>query len=528
MTDFNDELTQEEQEVLDGLTNPDQRPEEKYDWDEEFQRGIIGLLLNDRWFATQCRDLVKPSYFMDERHRLVVEILFSLMEQYKTFPSKVQVVQEVKQHISSKDDQAKFHYTAETELIYKKYVPGLESREYFLDKIVNFAKLMGLKIAFDQSLALIKRDRESESTWLKIQETLKGALLVDRNFDEGLDYFQTFEERYERMKQEEEQRERFTSGFPAIDDALLGGGPHRGEIYSWIGLSGSGKSLALVGAALKNVLELEKRVLYVSLEMGEDSIAERFDAQLSQVGINKLQECKDLVKTAFEKFCEDKEDKRMLLIKQFPAGVLTVATLKAYLQQLQMVNFHPDLIVVDYIGEMKDYPGMPTYESRYRIVRDLRGLATEESVCVFTAMQPNKDAREAQKKDGGLHGGDGVIDDTNLADSYGQIRPLDGCWSINQMQAEKEANIARIFVIKHRHGKSRFTCWAKFDKDTLKMDQISEDTYNKIWKEYSFKKTERSADLNEQADMIVKKKKKFSNDVGYDDPDSPDIQPELN
>lgn len=527
MTDFDDELTPEEQVEFDELTEV--RSHEKYDWDEEFQRGIVGLLLNDKWFATQCKDLVKPSYFMDERHRLVVEILFSLMEQYKTLPSKMLVIQEVKEKIENKDDQAKYHYITETELIYKKHVPGLESREYLLDKIVNFAKLMGLKIAFDQSLALIRRDRESESTWLKIQETLKGALLVDRNFDEGLDYFQTFEERYARMQQEEEQRERFTSGFPAIDDALLGGGPHRGEIYSWIGLSGSGKSLALVGAALKNVRELEKKVLYVSLEMGEDSIAERFDAQLSDVEINKLQEYKDLVKNAFDKFCEDRQDKRRLLIKQFPAGTMTVATLRAYLQQLQMVNFIPDLIVIDYIGEMKDYPGIPTYESRYRIVRDLRGLATEENVCIFTAMQPNKDAREAQKKDGGLHGGDGVIDDTNLADSYGQIRPLDGCWSINQMQAEKEAGIARIFVIKHRHGRSRFTCHAKFNKETLKMDQISEDTYNKIWKEYSFKKTERTADLNDQVEMIVKKKvKKFTDDAGYEDPDNPDIQPELN
>jgi hypothetical protein len=207
---------------------------------------------------------------------------------------------------------------------------------------------------------------------------------------------------------------------------------------------------------------------------------------------------------------------------------MTVATLKAYMQQLQMMGFTPDLLVIDYIGEMKDYPGIPTYESRYRIVRDLRGLATEDNICIFTAMQPNKDAREAQKKDGL---GDGVIDDTNLADSYGQIRPLDGCWSINQMQAEKEAGIARIFVIKHRHGKSRFTCWARFNKETLQMKQISELEYNKIWREYSFKKTDRAADVDAQADMLAaklkKSKKKFSDDMGYDDPDSPDVQPTL-
>lgn len=532
MHNFDDEaLSPEEQAELNGLTNPDnQDSKEKYKWDEEFQRTIIGLLLNDRWFCTQCRDLIKPSYFTDERHQIVCRILFSYVDQYKSIPTKTVVLQEVKNKINYKDEKAQFEYTAETELIYKKYVPGLETREYLLDKIINFAKLMSLKTAFDQSLSYIKRDPDSDETWSRIQDVLKDALLVDRNFEPGLDYFQTFEERYERMLKEEETRERFTSGFDKIDDALLGGGCHRGEIYSWIGLSGSGKSLALVGAALQNVIRLGKKVLYVSLEMGEDAIAERFDAQLANVDINKLQEYRDKVRAAFEEKINGEIDKRLLIIKQFPAGSMTVATLRAYMQQLQLLGFTPDLVVIDYIGEMKDYPGVPTYESRYKIVRDLRGLATEDNICIFTAMQPNKDAREAQKKDGF---GDGVIDDTNLADSYGQIRPLDGCWSINQMQAEKEAGIARIFVIKHRHGRSRFTFHAQFDKHTLQIRQISEENYNKIWKEYSFKKTQTSSDMDSQTEMVNKiissnSKKKFINDSGYDDPDSPDVQPPLN
>ena len=389
---------------------------------------------------------------------------------------------------------------------------------------------MALKSAFDNSLNLIKKDPESEDTWVKIQSVLKDALLVDRNFEEGLDYFSTFEERYERMKKNEDSLERFTSGFKKIDDALLGGGTHRGEIYSWIGLSGSGKSLALVTAALKNVIELNKRVLYVSLEMDEDKIAERFDAQISGVNINNLQENKEIVQKAFEETVKDKDDNKLLVIKQFPAGSMNVSTLRAYLHQLYIVGFKPDLVVIDYIGEMKDYPGMPTWESRYRIVRDLRGLATEENICIYTAMQPNKDAREAQKKDGL---GDGVIDDTNLADSYGQIRPLDGCWSINQMQAEKDAGIARIFVIKHRHGKSRFTFYVQYNKDTLGMSQISENQYNELWKQVKFDKIDKKEDVEAQAEELKrmnekrKKKKIKFEDSGYDDPDEPDTQPDL-
>ena len=200
---------------------------------------------------------------------------------------------EVRRATTNRDMKVQFEYLAEVELIYKKFVPGLETREYLLDKILNFAKLMSMKSAFDKSIALVKRDAESEETWTTIREMLRQALIVDRNFEEGLNYFETFEERYQRMAKEEETRERFTSGFQAIDDALLGGGCHRGEIYSWIGLSGSGKSLALVGAALQNVLQLGKKVLYISLEMGEDAIAERFDAQLADVNINELQNMRE-------------------------------------------------------------------------------------------------------------------------------------------------------------------------------------------------------------------------------------------
>ena len=527
MDERNDEtLSQEEELQLEQLTNPDAIVmDERYKYDEEFQRSIMGLLLNDNWFAVQSKDIIKPIYFVDERHQLLCRIVFAHLEKYCSIPSKIVVFQELSEKIANRDDKAKYHYSAETELIYKKYVPGLESRQYHLDKIVTFAKLMGLKDAFNKSLDLIRKDPESNETWTEIQELLKNAILVERNFEVGLDYFQTFEERYKRMEQDEESKEHFTSGFEMIDHALIGGGPHRGEIYSWIGLSGSGKSLALVGAALRNVMQLGKKVLYVSLEMDQDSIAERFDAQLSNVEINSLQEKKDLVRLAFEEFGKDKKDRRMLIIKQFPAGAMTVNTLRAYLQQLYMTEFRPDLVVVDYIGEMQDYPGIPTYESRYRMVRDLRGLATEDNFCIFTAMQPNKDAREAQKKDSSL--GDGVIDDTNLADSYGQIRPLDGCWSINQMQAEKEAGIARIFVIKHRHGKSRFTCHAQFDMKTLQIKQISETKYNEIWKRYSFEKTSKISDGESVADSFIGKAAKFKDDSGYEDPDSPDVRPEL-
>lgn len=520
----------EEIKKLSSLIDPEEEEvDKKYEWDVDFQRLIVGLLLNDRWFLLQCRDLIKFNYFVDEVHQQICRILFNYLDKFNSIPRKTFVLQEIREIIKSKDSEVQNHYLTETELIYSKFIPNLEERDYLLEKITNFAKLMAIKSAFDSCLGIIKKDSESEDAWIKIESILRTALLVDRNFEAGLDYFETFEERYERMKKSEEAQEIFTSGFKEIDDALLGGGTHRGELYSWIGLSGTGKSLALVTAAIRNILQLNKKVLYVSLEMDQDKIAERFDAQLSNVAINKLQENENVVKQAFNEFKSDKNDSRMLIIKQFDAGSLTVNMLRAYLNQLRMVDFDPDLVIIDYIGEMKDLPDMPTYESRYRIVRDLRGLATQENICIFTAMQPNKNAREAQRI---TNTGDGVIDDNNLADSYGQIRPLDGCWSINQMQAEKEAGVARIFVIKHRHGKSRFTFHVEYNNETLAMTEISKTKYDTIFKDYQFRKDKLASELQQKESKKSNKKSgAFSNDAGYNnqelnepdfDPDQPD------
>lgn len=517
-------------EKISRLINPDDSAnQEKYNWDENFQRDIAGLLLNDRWFSLQCRDLIKFQYFTDEVHQQLCRVVFNYLDKYNHIPKKTFVIQEVLDLVKNKDAEIQNHYINETNLIYEAFVPNLEDRDYLLEKITNFAKLMAIKSAFDVCLGIIKKEPEGDNTWTKIQTVLKEALLVDRNFEEGLDYFATFEERYQRMKQNEEAQEIFTSGFKAIDDALIGGGPHRGEMFSWIGLSGTGKSLALVTAALRNITQLNKKVLYVSLEMDEDKIAERFDAQLCNTEIGTLQENEETVKSRLKEFIGEKEDPKMLVIKQFPAGAMTVNTLKAYLQQLHVIGFRPDLIIVDYIGEMKDHPNMPTYESRYRIVRDLRGLATEEDVCIFTAMQPNKSARDAQKIDNNL--GDGVIDDSNLADSYGQIRPLDGCWSINQMHCEKEAGVARIFVIKHRHGRSRFTFHVQYNDKTLAMSGIGKELYTKIMSEAAFKKDKAASELasKEKSKQYNKKENKsasFSSDIGYNsidyNPDEPD------
>ena len=258
--------------------------------------------------------------------------------------------------------------------------------------------------------------------------------------------------------------------------------------------SGAGKSLALVKTAMANLMQ-GRKVLYVSLEMDEYKTANRFDAQLADIPVMGLLQEKDEVIKALKAWISDFDDPNRLYIKQFAAGSADITTIRAYMSQLSLHGFVPDLVIVDYVGELKDAPGMKTYESRQRLVRDLRGLAVEAKICAFTAMQVGRAGREAMEK--------GYIDDSALADSQGQIRPLDALWSINQTDAEQQCGVGKIFVIKHRNGASRFTIYFQRNRATLDMSEISAETYKARMSEYQ-QKTSDNVDIDNRATKATK------------------------
>lgn len=479
-------LTEAEAKQLEALTNPEDQVLNEYKWNEDYQRQILAMLLVDRWFLTQSVTLIKSNYFTNEAHKLICKKLFDFFEKYKTMPTKIIIRQELEDSLVDRDVKIKDHYINEFNVVLDHYISGLDTRDALLDKIANFSKVQALKNAFNESLDALKKAPDAEKTWTDIREKLKLALMVERNTDLGLDYFNTLEDRYDRMANAIQNGEVFTSGYEPIDNALAAGGPQRGEMYCFVGLSGTGKSRCLVATASENVKK-DKKVLYVSLEMDQDSIATRFDSLFTNIGTRNLIDNRDDAIQILKDQVADKEDNKLLIVKRFAGGTMDVNLLRAYYSQLVLNGFKPDVVIIDYIGEMKDAPGIPVHESRYRIVRDLRGFAVEEQICVFSALQPNKSGREAQKT--------GFIDDENLADAFAQIRPLDGCWSLNQVQEEKDGGIARLFVIKHRNGKSRFVTWLKYDDETLRVSSITKETFMALAKKAAAEKQVRASDM---------------------------------
>lgn len=497
-------LSKEEQLILETLVDPEVQAAEQYKLDQDIQRHIIGMLLTDRAFLLQSMDLVSPLYFTSEVHQQICRILFKHFNKYSVLPHKFYVVQALKDLLVDREPAIQTYYLGELNTTYDYYIPGIESRDFLLDRITNFAKIQAIKAAFSKSLDLLKKDAESEETWFKIDTLLQQARSVDRRFEVGLEYFQNPEERYLRMMAAIAAGDYFPTGFPTIDNALGNGngsgGMCRGEIGAFMGLSGSGKSRILASIAVKN-LEFNKRVLYVSLEMSEDDIAERFDAALADtaklhdVTINNLVAKKDIVIQALKGFVSDKEDPRMLVIKQFPAGSLDVSSFRAYYTQLLIYGFRPDLVIVDYVGEMKDFPGLATHESRPRIVKELRGFASENNVCVLTAIQANAKGKEMLKEV------EGVLDESAQAEAFGQTRPMDAFWTINQTKEEALADLGRIYAEKHRSAKAKMVLYTSYDPATLQIKEISENEYNIRLKEQRHKMAEKAKEHDMDKDL---------------------------
>ena len=449
---------------------PDEDMEDQqYRWDEEFQRHIIALFVSDRNFFLQSLDTVKSSYFTNKAHQKTCSILFDYFKKYKVLPTKAIIAQEIKNDL--KDNKSLPYYLGEVNVLYEYFQPGLEHREYLQDKIAYFAKMQSFKAAFNSGLKLMEKNPESEETWARIHEEMRKAMMTDRNFEIGVNYLKTIKERYERMAEQETGEERFILGLPSIDREIKGGGYPRGSVVSIVADSGVGKSVMLACITATNLLRGKKGV-YISLEISEDEVAERLDAILAGLPVQTLLSNKEQIWEKLENLKGvNYEDEMTLVIKQFPAKSADVNTLRAYINQLKFHNFTPDFVIVDYIGEMKHHPDMKTYESRELLASELHALGVEEKVFIATAMQPNRGSKDAQQN---THK---HIGQEHLADAYGSMRPLTGCIMLMQNDSENRLGIGRGWVEKQRSGKSKYMVYLQFDKQTLRITEITRDAY---------------------------------------------------
>lgn len=430
-----------------------------YKFSENIQRGILYLFKNDEWFYTQIMNLVKPEYFEFPCHANIFSIVKAHHEKYAKIPKDDFIIEQARNNYVSPNHPLS-DYTDELEYINRIDSSMLNDREYFVDIIEAFARKESAKEAIKKGIVLLNEGRIDE-----IEPLIRKAISISRIVDNGQTYFNDYQGRWERLSKSAGE-DKYKTLLPGLNKSLDGGLGVK-ELAMVIAPPGVGKSLFLVNQAVTSLME-NRKVLYVSLEMSEDKIAQRFDSVITMLPQLKLKSPASIpeVKRRMDRF-QAKFDSSKLIIKEFPCSQLNANGLRAYLSQLhQAEDFVPDVICIDYLELMRPTKEIQhEYQAQQRIADELRGLAMEYKCLIWTATQTNRQGRSVR-----------IITDLELGDCYGKIRPCDFAVSLNQTEEEYEGGTMRVYVVKSRNGRPRFTINAEIDYSNLTImegDEIS-------------------------------------------------------
>ena len=236
---------------------------------------------------------------------------------------------------------------------------------------------------------------------------------------------------------------------PELDKKeLLNGGSGKGELLCVVGGSGSGKShfLIMLGA---NALRCGKNVLHYTFELSETSVGIRYDSNLCDIDSNEVMDRKEEVK----KFYENSKGLGRLFIKEYPTNTASIFTIRSHIERLDLKGFKPDIIIIDYADIMRSTRQFDSLRHELKLVyEELRGMAMEYKIPIWTASQSNKEGANAE-----------IIDMTNMSEAYGKAMICDFIISVSRRSHEKASGWGRLYVAKNRAGRDGLVYPAKIN-----------------------------------------------------------------
>ena len=422
-----------------------------YQFQDSIQRGIIYLSKTDESFLLQVMPMVRDEYFEFPSHQKMFAVIIQFFLNYKKLPTDDQLLEETKKVMAS--NELFGDYRDELEAINNLDEKSIDNQEYYLDLVEEFAKEQAVKDAILKSVDHLKK-----KNFGAIEDEVRSAFSVNRNVDLGTNYFEGIKERWDRLNSQQ-LVPKFRTPFETLNEALDGGLAHK-EMAMVVAPPGVGKSLFLANQAARSVLD-GHNVLYVSLEMAEDRVAQRLDSIFTRIQQSELSNRVEDIEERLEIISKQWEDRGKLMVKEFPTKRLSVTGLRAFLNQLKNYeDFAPDVLIVDYLELMKTDRDMAEYQGQERLAQELRGVASEYGCLVWTATQTNREGKKVN-----------IITDAELADSYGKIRVCDLVFSINQTEQEFDKGAARLYLMKSRNGRARFIVPIGIDYSRLVVSQ---------------------------------------------------------
>jgi len=351
---------------------------------DRIEKVILRNLVYNEEYLRKVLPFIEPDYFNDRNERVVFEHITKYASEYNSLITKEVLQIEIEDRRDITQDEVKNIYGTINEL--EDIECDFEwlsdtTEKWCRDRAIYLALMESIKIADGQD---DKKNRDA------IPTILSDALSVSFNRNVGHDYLEDYEERYE-LYNKKESRIQFDLEY--FNKITKGGLPNKTLNIALAG-TGVGKSLFMCHHASSVLLE-GKNVLYITLEMAEEKIAERIDANLLNVNI---QEIVDLPKPIFEGKVTNlaKKTQGSLIIKEYPTASAHAGHFKTLLNELALKkSFKPDIIFIDYLNicassRYRAGSNVNSYSYIKAIAEELRGLAVETNVPVVSATQTTR------------------------------------------------------------------------------------------------------------------------------------------
>lgn len=397
---------------------------------------LAGMFQN----AEYCRNVIpylKEDYFDDFHSKKIFAEIYNYLNQYKDIPS----VDALKIALDNRRDMSESHYEEANKLLDElKQRDPVKNVQWLVDETEKFCQEKAIYNSIRESIAILD-GTNSKLDKGAIPQMLQDALGISFDTRVGHDYFEDADERYEYYHRKEA---RLQFDIELLNEVTNGGLPPK-SLTVFAATTGVGKSLTMCHMAA-NHLMYGKKVLYITMELAEEEVSRRIDANILDTKIGDIENLpEDVFKKRISRYKNKSTGK--LIVKEYPTGGANAAHFRHLLNELRIKkNFEPDVIYIDYLNicssaRIRGGGDANSYMLIKSIAEELRGLAVEFAVPVVTATQLNRGAY-----------GSTDVDLDNTSESMGLPATADAFFALITSEELESLGQVMIKQLKNRWG----------------------------------------------------------------------------
>ena len=396
---------------------------------------VLKHLLNEEDYARRTLPYLKSEYFSEMNERVIYQEIDKYLSQYNALPTKEALLIELDNNTKVSDE----NFSTCSQMVSELQPDTNTDKEWLIEKTEKFCQEKAIYNAIMESISIIDgKDKQDTGT---IPELLSDALSVSFDPSIGHDFIDDSDSRWDFYHRVEE---RVPFDLDYLNKITKGGVPKKSLNIILAG-KGVGKSLAMCHMASANLLD-GKNVLYVTMEMAEEKIAERIDANLLNVSLEDLA---NLPKQMYDKKLDRVKGKTSgkLIVKEYPTASAHVGHFRHLLNELRLKRqFMPDIIYVDYLNicmshRIRTGSNVNSYTLIKSIAEELRGLAVEKNVPIISATQTTRS---------GFTSSDVGLEDTS--ESFGLPATADFMFALISTEELEDLNQIMVKQLKNRYN----------------------------------------------------------------------------